>query len=213
MFYIDDYNSKTVTNNPPAKKVADFRKEWESTKQELNKKQLTVFWYLAGVVIAHNFEEVKTLLSKYGFDVTSEQDAAVAISSMLGTQKWPKFVNEFGDLMEETIDERVLEELKESSEESGWVEALIQAVGSVASSSLSLAASKKAQDAAKENAKATMFSGISNALAEREKVKAEMEKTKREGKKGIVWIIIAVLLLVGIIVGIVIYKNRKAKAA
>jgi hypothetical protein len=209
MFYIDDYNSKAVTNTPPKK--MDAKIELAETKLEMDSKQLATFWYLAGVVIAYNFEEVQVLLSKYGYNVSSEQDATVAISEMLGTAKWPKFVKEFGEIMEETIDDKAMEDLKEMNDESGWVQALIAAIGAIGSSSLSLAASSKQQKAAKENAKAQMFSGVSAALAEKQKLEAEKEKTRREGKRATVWIVVTIIIVFAAIIGIVIYKRRKAK--
>lgn len=211
MFYIDSYNSKAVTNTPPQR--PDPNKEMAQAKAEMLSKQLASFWYLAGIVIAYNFDEVKALLSKYGYNVSSEEDATVAISEMLGTEKWTKFVKEFGDIMEDTIDERVMDELKEMDEESGWVQALIAAVGAIGSSSLGLASASKQQKAAKENAKAQMFTGVSAALAEKQKLEAEKEKTKREGKRATVWIIITVIIVLALIIGIVIYKRRKAATA
>lgn len=210
MIYIDDYNSKAVTSSPPKK---EDKIELAKTKLEMNSKQLAAFWYLAGATIANNFVEVKVLLEKYGYQVNNEEDAAAAITDMLGTPKWTKFVKEFGEIIESTIDEKIVNELKENNEESGWVEALIQAVGAVASSSLNLGASSKQLKATKENAKSQMFTGIAATMAERERTKAEIEKTRREEKKGVVWIILAVILIIGIIVGIVIYKKNKAQAA
>jgi glucose uptake protein GlcU len=130
---------------------------------------------------------------------------------MLGTAKWPKFVKEFGEIMEETIDDKAMEDLKEMNDESGWVQALIAAIGAIGSSSLSLAASSKQQKAAKENAKAQMFSGVSAALAEKQKLEAEKEKTRREGKRATVWIVVTIIIVFAAIIGIVIYKRRKAK--
>lgn len=209
MFYIDDYNSKTITNAPPEKKI--YRKDWESAKLESNKKQLQSFFYLAGVVIGKNYSDVKEMLSKYGYEVSSERDAATAISDMIGKKEWPKFLKEFGDLIENTVDESIYENLTEDSknEESGWVEAVVAAVGSITGGALSLASSKKAQQAAKENAKATMFSGLAGILAEKEKTKAEMEKTKQQEKKGVIWIIIGVLLIIGIVVTILVVRAKR----
>lgn len=214
MFYIDDYNSKTITNTPPAKKITQYRKDWENAKIDANKKQLQAFFYLAGVVIGKNYDAVKELLSKYGYEVSSERDAATAISDMIGKKEWPKFLKEFGDLMEDTVDESIFENLSEDakSEESGWVEAVIAAVGSITGGALSLASSKKTQEAAKENAKATMFSGLAGILAEKEKTKAEMEKTKQQQKKGVIWIILGILLIVGIVVTILVVRARRKKA-
>jgi hypothetical protein len=204
MFYIDEYNSKTVTNTPPAKKEAEAK----MAKMEMDSKQLAAFWYLAGVVIARDFEEVKTLLSKYGYDVSNEEDATTAIADMIGTEKWPRFVKEFGDIIEENVLEGIPS--SEGSEESGFVGAIIAAIGQIGGSSLSLAASNKQLKAAKENAKSQMFAGLTNALAEQKKLEAEKEKTKQTQKKAIVWIVVSIILVIAIIVGIVIYKKVKA---
>jgi hypothetical protein len=209
MFYIDDYNSKTITNSPPKK--AD-KEALVKVKTELDNKQLAAFWYIAGVTIASNYDEVSELLLKYGYDVTNEEDAASAIADMLGTPKWTKFLVEFGEIIEETVDESVLNNLKEGNDESGWVEALIQGIGAVGSSSLGLAKSAKDKKAAEASAKAQMFYGITNVLAEKEKLKAEKERTLQNQKKGSTWIIVGVVVVVIAIVGFVIYKKMKSKA-
>jgi len=210
MFYIDDYNSKTITNTPPKK---EQKLEEAKAKLEMTSKQLAVFWYVSGITIAHSFEAVKTLLEKYGYKVVNEEDAAAAIADMLGTDKWTKFVKEFAEIIENTVDERVFQEYKTSSEEeSGFVAALIAAIGAVAGGTLGLISSSKQKQAAKESAKAQMFSGISAAVAERQKQKTEQEISKREQKRNVMWIVIISFLVLGTIIGIVIYKRNKAKA-
>ena len=210
MFYIDDYNSKAITNSPPKR---EDKMELAKAKKVMESKQLSVFWYLAGTTIANRFVEVKALLSKYGYKVVNEEDAAAAISDMIGTAKWVKFVKEFGEIMEDSIDERIINDINESSEESGWIEALIQAVGSVASSSLNVAASNKQLKGTKENAKAQMFTGVAAILAEKERTKAEAEKTRREEKKGTIWIVLSIVIALAVIIAIIIiYKRRKAKS-
>lgn len=179
----------------------------------MESKQLSIFWYLAGTTIVNRFVEVKALLSKYGYKVVNEEDAAAAISDMVGTSKWVKFVKEFGEIMEDSIDERIINDINESNEESGWIEALIQAVGSVASSSLNVAASNKQLKGTKENAKAQMFNGVAAMLAEKERTKAEAEKTRREEKKGTIWIVLSIVIALAVIIAIIIiYKRRKAKS-
>ena len=209
MIYIDDYSSKAITNSPPKK---EDRIELAKAKTEMNGKQLAAFWYIAGVTIASNYKDVKELLSKYGYDVSNEHDAASAIANIYGTPKWIKFIAEFGDIIEASVDENLIID-SIGGEESSWVQALIAAVGAVASSSLTLAKSSKDKKAAESNAKSAMFVGITNVLAEKEKVKAEKEKTMRESKSGIIWIVIAVLVVIGLIIGFVIYKKNKAKNA
>ena|ERR1700741_931920 len=210
MFYIDDYNSKAITNGPPKKsdKIAI-----SNAKKQMEARQLAIFWHLAGITIVSDFAEVKGLLNKYGYKVSNEKDAALAITDMIGTAKWANFVKEFGEIMEEAVDEKIVDQINSGGEESAWVQALIAAVGSVASSSLNVAASAKAQEAAKENAKGQMFTGISAMLTEKERTKAEAERTKQSSKKGIIWIVLAIIIVLGIIIGIVIYKKRQATVA
>ena len=142
----------------------------------------------------------------------NENDAAAAIADMLGTDKWPKFVKELGGIMENTVDDRMLAAFEGDNEESGFVAALIAAIGAIGGAALNLAGSSKAQKVAKENAKSQMIGGITAVLVEREKLKAEKERTKQSEKKNIVWIIVASLVVVAIIVGMIIYKRNKAAA-
>jgi hypothetical protein len=114
MFYIDDYNSKTITNSLPKKE----REALAKVKSEMDSKQLATFWYIAGVTIASNYEEVRELLLKYGYDVTNEEDAAAAITDILGTPKWTKFVKEFEGIIEDTVDEKI--DYLKNNEESGF---------------------------------------------------------------------------------------------
>jgi len=208
MFYIDDYNSKTITNSLPKKD----REALAKVKSEMDSKQLATFWYIAGVTIASNYEEVRELLLKYGYDVTNEEDAASAIADMLGTPKWTRFAVDFGNVVEETADDNIIELLK-NSEESEFIAAIIAAAGAAIGGSLGLASSNKQLKASKENARAAMIMGITNVLAEKEKAKAERARAARESKSGVVWIVVSVIVVIGIIVAIIIYKRNKAKNA
>lgn len=207
MFYIDDYNSKAITNSPPKK---EEKLELDKAKLELKSQQLATFWFLTGATIADKFNEVKAILDKYGYEVVNEKDAAAAISDMLTTPKWPKFIKELGSVIEETVEDRL--ELKDTSEESGFVAAIIAAAGTIIGGTLGLAGSAKAKAAAKENAKAQMFTGITAVLAEREKRKAQQEMAKAQAKKTTIWAIVTVFIVLAIIIGVVIYKRNKAKA-
>lgn len=202
MFYIDDYNSKTITNSPPKRedKIA-----LDKAKKDMDTRQLSIFWYLSGITIANNFTEVKSLLSKYGYNVVNEEDAAVAMSDMLGTAKWAKFVSDFGSLMENTVDERIINQI--NSEDTGWIEALISAVSSISSSTLNVASSSKELQSTKEKAKTQMISGVTAMLSQNEKTKA-VEKTKVETKKNTIWIIAVIIIL--ILISIFIYRRYKA---
>ena len=113
MFYIDDYNSKAITNSPPKK---EEKLELAKTKTEME--QLAVFWHIAGVAIARNFTDVKGLLGKYDYQVSNEKDAAAAITDILGTPKWTKFVKEFEGIIEDTVDEKI--DYLKNNEESGF---------------------------------------------------------------------------------------------
>ena len=202
MFYIDDYNSKTITNSPPKRedKIA-----LDKAKKDMDTRQLSIFWYLSGITIANNFTEVKSLLSKYGYNVVNEEDAAVAMSDMLGTAKWAKFVSDFGSIMENTVDERIINQI--NSEDTGWIEALISAVSSISSSTLNVASSSKELQSTKEKAKTQMISGVTAMLSQNEKTKA-VEKTKVETKKNTIWIIAVIIIL--ILISIFIYRRYKA---
>lgn len=202
MFYIDDYNSKTITNSPPKRedKIA-----LDKAKKDMDTRQLSIFWYLSGITIANNFTEVKSLLSKYGYNVVNEEDSAVAMSDMLGTAKWAKYVSDFGSLMENTVDERIINQI--NSEDTGWIEALISAVSSISGSTLNIASSSKELQSTKEKAKTQMISGVTAMLSQNEKTKA-VEKTKVETKKNTIWIIAVIIIL--IIISIFIYRRYKA---
>jgi hypothetical protein len=214
MFYIDDYNSKTITSSPSKKEDV---KELTKTKFEMIKQQLAAFWFLAGVTIVDKFKDVKELLSKHGYMVSDQQDAASAIADMVGTAKWTKFVKDFSEIIEDKVDETIVDvDTKEDKEENsfaGLTVAIIGAAGALASGSLGLASSSKHQKAAKESAKAQMFSGIAATIAAKEAAKVERERIASEKQKQIVWIVVSVIIVLGIIIGIIIYKKRKAKAA
>jgi hypothetical protein len=202
MFYIDDYNSKTITNSPPKRedKIA-----LDKAKKDMDTRQLSIFWYLSGITIANNFTEVKSLLNKYGYKVVNEEDAAVAMSDMLGTAKWAKYVSDFGSIMENTVDERIINQI--NSEDTGWIEALISAVSSISSSTLNVASSSKELQSIKEKSKTQMISGVTAMLSQNEKTKA-VKKTKVETKKNILWIIAVIIVL--ILISIFIYRRYKA---
>jgi hypothetical protein len=202
MFYIDNYNSKAISNTPPNK---EDMKKIVQTKNELTKQQLAVFWNIVGVAIGYNYEDVKELLAKYGYKVVNEQDAAVAIADLWGTTKWVDFVKELNYILEDTIDEH----MTEAQEESGFVAALIGAIGAVAGGTLGLASSDKQKKAAKEGAKTQMLAGLTNVLAAREQRKAAELEAKTSKGKTIVWIIVSLIIVIGLIIGIVIYKKNK----
>ena len=203
MFYIDDYNSKTITSTPPKRedKIA-----LDKAKKDIDTRQLSIFWYLSGITIANNFTEVKSLLNKYGYDVVNEEDASVSMSDMLGTAKWAKFVSDFGSIMENTVDERIINQI-DNSEDAGWIETLISAVSSISGSTLNVASSSKELQSTKETAKKQMISGVTAMLSQNEKTKA-VKKTKVETKKNTLWIIAVIIVL--IIISIFIYRRYKA---
>lgn len=205
MFYIDDYNSKTVTSTPPKR---EDKIVLDKAKKDMDTRQLSIFWYLSGITIANNFTEVKSLLSKYGYNVVNEEDSAVAMSDMLGTAKWAKYVSDFGSLMENTVDERIINQI--NSEDTGWIEALISAVSSISGSTLNVANSSKELQSTKEKAKTQMISGVTAMLSQKEKTKA-VEKTKVETKRNnIIKIIIAIVIVLAII-AYFLYKKRQNK--
>jgi hypothetical protein len=208
MYYIDDYNSKAVTNTPPQREMIAKLKQANS---EVQKAQMDAFWNLMGITIAENFDDVKEILSRYGYNVVNEEDAAVAISEVWATPKWLDFVKEISLLIEETVDEK-LSDILPKTEESSWIEAVIQAVGSITGGSLQLAASNKQLKATKENAKAQMITALAEVQAERQKVEAERIKAEGGMGKTAYWIVGITIASIAIIVAIVVYRRRKAQS-
>ncbi len=100
MFYIDDYKSKPVVNAPPG-----FKEKQEQKKQHEND-VLNLFWYSIGVTIAEQFDSVKNLLGRYGHNVSSEEEAATAVTDILHTKRWPKFVEEMSPFINKTVDKK-----------------------------------------------------------------------------------------------------------
>ena len=100
MFYIDDYKSKTVVNAPPG-----YKEKQEQRKQHEND-VLNLFWYSIGVTIAEQFDSVKELLSRYGHTVSTEEEAATAITDIVHTSRWPKFVEGMAPLLHKTVDNK-----------------------------------------------------------------------------------------------------------
>lgn len=209
MYYIDDYNSKTVSNNPPKKKMLDKLKK---INQQSKKEQLNAFWKIVGVTIAENFEDVKELLARYGYRVVNEEDAAVAIADIWKTPKWLDFVKELSILVESTVDEKLVENLLPNTDESSWVAALIGAVGALGGGALGLASSKNEAAAASENAKAQMIAAVEQARLERERMEAERLRIKSQEKRTVVWVIgiLVALVVIAIIVAIIV-RNRRNK--
>ena len=207
MYYIDDYNSKAVTNAPPQRKLVEKLKQ---ANTKMQKAQMDAFWNLMGIVIAKRFEDVKELLAHYGYNVVNEEDAAIAVSEVWGTPKWIDFVKDAGFLIEETIDEQLVESMLPKTEESSWIAAVIAAVGSITGSSLQLAASNKQLKATKENAKSAMITAIAQVQAEREKVEAERIKAEGSMGKTAYWILGITIASIAIIVAVVVYRKTRA---
>ena len=210
MYYIDDYNSKTVSNNPPKKKMLDKLK---AVSQKNQQQQLNALWQLIGVTIGENFEDVKELLARYGYKVVNEEDAAIAIADIWKTPKWLDFVKELSILIERTFDEKMVENLLPNTDESSWVTVLISAIGAIGGGALGLAQSKKQAEAASENAKAQMIAAIEQARLERERIESEKLKAKASENKAIYWIIGIIIFMTFVILGIVIYKRSKTNAS
>lgn len=209
MYYIDDYNSKTVSNNPPKKKMLDKLKK---INQQSKKEQLNAFWKVVGVTIAENFEDVKELLARYGYRVVNEEDAAVAIADIWKTPKWLDFVKELSILVESTVDEKLVENLLPNTDESSWVAALIGAIGALGGGALGLASSKNESAAASENAKAQMIAAVEQARLEKERMEAERLRIKSQEKRTVIWVIgiLVALVVIAIIVAIIV-RNRRQK--
>ena len=207
MYYIDDYNSKAVTNTPPQRQMVAKLKQANTENQ---KAQMNAFWNLMGITIAEKFEDIKEILSRYGYNVVNEEDAAVAISELWTTPKWLDFVKDASFLIEETVDEKLDNTILPNTDESSWVEAVIKAVGSITGGSLQLAASNKQLKATKENAKATMITALAGVQAERQKVEAEKLRSEGATGKTAIWIVGITIACIAVIVAIVVYKKRKA---
>lgn len=210
MFYIDNYQSSVISNKPPVNK--QLMKKLEAEKKSATQAQLNAFWKIMGITIADKFDEVQALLNKYGYKVSNEEDAAVAISEVWDTAKWMDFVKEVSILIESSIDENLVENILPEKDESSFVEALIGAIGSIGGGTLQTIKSKKEADAAKENAKATMIASLTQVKVENERARLEREKMKASKRKTTTWIVIVTLLIVLIIIGVVIYKRRQAQA-
>ena len=207
MYYIDDYNSKAVTNTPPQRQMVAKLKQANTENQ---KAQMNAFWNLMGITIAEKFEDIKEILSRYGYNVVNEEDAAVAISELWTTPKWLDFVKDASFLIEETVDEKLDNTILPNTDESSWVEAVIKAVGSITGGSLQLAASNKQLKATKENAKATMITALAGVQAERQKVEAERLRSEGATGKTAIWIVGITIACIAVIVAIVVYKKRQA---
>lgn len=207
MYYIDEYNSKAVSNTPPQKKLVAKLKQ---ANTETKKAQMDAFWNLMGITIAERFDDIKDILARYGYKVVNEEDAAVAISELWSTPQWLDFVKDIGLLIESTIDEKLLESSLPQTEESSWVQAVIAAVGSITGGSLALASSNKQLKATKENAKSSMISSIAQVQAEREKVEAERLKAEGGTKRVIYWVVGITIVSLAIIIAIIIYRRRAA---
>lgn len=210
MYYIDDYNSKAVTNTPPKRQMVAKLKQ---ANTKMQKAQLDAFWNLMGITIVENFEDVKELLSQYGYNVINEEDAAVAISEVWGTPKWIDFVRDAGFLIEDTVDEQLIQNLAPKTDENSFatvvIAAIVGAVGAIGGGSLQLASSNKQLKATKENAKSTMISAIASVQAERLKVEAERIKAEGATGKTAYWIVGITIACIAIIVAIVVYRKRK----
>jgi len=200
MIYIDDYNSKAISNNPPKK---EEMKKIIQTKKQLSQQQLAVFWHMVGFAIGNNFKDIKELLADYGYKVVNEQDAAVAIADLWESPQWVDFVKELNFVLEDTIDEYM------PDQESEFVGALIAAIGTVAGGTLGVVSSSKQRKASKESAKGQMMAGISNAIAAREQRKAAEAEAEANKGKTITWVIVSLIIVIGLIIGIVIYKRNK----
>lgn len=211
MYYIDDYKSRAVTNTPPVNK--ELRKKLEVETKSAIQMQLNAFWKIMGLTIADKFDEIQSLLDRYGYKVSNEEDAAVAVADLWEKTKWMDFLKEVSILMEATMDENLVESIIPEKDESGFVEALIGAIGAIGGGTLNTIKSKKDAEAAKENAKAVMIASLSQVKVEREKARLEREKMKASKSKSVTWIVIVSLLVVVIIVAVVIYKRRKAQAS
>lgn len=207
MYYIDDYNSKAVTNAPPQRQMVAKLKQ---VSDESKKAQLDAFWNLMGITIAERFEDVKELLAQYGYVVANEEDAAVAISEIWATPKWMDFVKSAGILIESTIDNQLLQNLAPKTDEASFVGAIIAAVGAIVGGSLGLASSNKQLKATKENAKTQMIAAIAGVQMERERAATEREKANAGKTKALYWILGITIISIVIIVAIIIYKRKSA---
>lgn len=208
MYYIDDYKSGAIINKPPVNK--ELRDKLAVQSKSAVQSQLNAFWKIMGITIADKYDEVESLLSKYGYKVSNEEDAAVAIADLWEKTKWMDFLKEVSILMEETMDENLVENIIPEKDESGFVEALIGAIGAIGGGTLQTIKSKNESNAAKENAKAAMIASLSQVKVEKERARLEREKIKASKSKATTWIVIVTLLVVVIIIGVVIYKRRQA---
>lgn len=102
MFYIDDYNSKAIVNRPPQK-----QQKFTPEQKEKQNDMLNLFWYTMGVTIAEKFDSMQNILNKYGFSVSTEQEATTAVNTMAfgkDTKRWQSFLNDVSGMMNDTLD-------------------------------------------------------------------------------------------------------------
>lgn len=202
MIYVDTYDSKAITNAPPSKSVPIPGDSSEALKY---------FWYAIGVTIAENYNTVKNLIAKQGLIVDDKADAVKAITDMWGTKKWDPFLKDITPVVADTLETKHPELLPEESPSGGWVTAVIQAVGSIGTGVAGAVSSDKQLQASKAQAQATALQGIAGVVAEKEKAKAEIAKAQSSEKRALIYVLIALIFVIGAIIAIVVYKKRQQR--
>ncbi len=215
MIYIGDYNTENLITDKPVKAMG-------SSLMNITKEDVGNFWVTMGGVIGSQFDKVKNVLSKYGYQVNSKMEAVSAISRIQLTDKWKPFFNDLFPVAKTAVGNAiamsVLEERKKSIDESwaldpltGLAEAFgstMNAFGQVGSSIGNAQAAKQQAAAAQANAQAQMVNGLALVAQEREKRLQEEQKASSAETRNIIIIIVALLFIIGTIITVVLLRRR-----
>lgn len=208
------------SNSKKNKEVTDKSKKTISGDEVPSK--FKDFWYLMGITIDNNFDNVKKKLFNYGYSVKNKEQAVNAVSDIWISDDFIDFFEDIAPEFEASIagkDSKVLEDYQKSKEkkatekmnksvdelsyndedESPFIGALIASIGAAVGATGSIISSTQQRKMEKERARAEMRKGI-------------LDISKQDPpKKQTNWMMIITILLVIvlIIVGVILYKKYK----
>ncbi len=200
MFYIDDYGKDQLVTAKPVNKKS-------SAKVAQN--DLDAFWFMMGAMVGEQYDAVKSVLSKYGYQVNSRSEAVDALSQIQNTPKWPSFFKEIFPVIEHTV------RLKGKKNEESWAmdpyTAIIDAIGKIGAGTTNMVASSAQKKEAQANAKGQLLNGLALVAVENQKRRALEQQSASNETRNMIIIIVALVIIIGIIITVVILRQRRNK--
>lgn len=237
MFYVDEIDSKVITDKPPVGTIAG-NPGTKKISNEGTRQMLKNFWFLMGLTISENYEYTKSLLAKHGYYVTSQKDAAEAIVHLWSTDKWKEFHKDIIPIVQKTteiklntkpVDESSADGSAPGSAPSGdtqggssggfdltgfgmIAQAAAMGLGAISSVFTGKQDIKRAKIESEAIARQEMLKGLNSVAAQKQAAKQAAAQREANKTSTLIWVLVILFLIIAVTITVIVIKKRNKQA-